>query len=54
MDFWMVGISCNALQQVARDNFGILQTLNICLVKAKWVFTTCRLIYFDLRSFNFP
>ena len=53
LDFWMAVISCNTLQQVSRDNFGILQTLKFCLVKASWVFTTCRLIYLDWRSFNF-
>ena len=51
--FWIVAISCNTLQQVARDNFGVLQTLKICLVKASRAFTTCRLIYLDWRSFNF-
>ena len=53
LDFWMVAISCIILRQVARDNFGMLQTLKICLVKASWVFTTYRLIYLDWRSFNF-
>ena len=41
LDFWIVTFSCNTLQQVARDNFGILQTLKICLIEASWVFTTC-------------
>ena len=53
LDFCVVAISYNTLQQVARDNFGILQTLKFCVVKASWVFTTCRLIYLDWRSFNF-
>ena len=53
LDFWMVAISCNTLQQVARDHFGILQTLKFYLVEASWIFTTCRLIYLDWRSFNF-
>ena len=39
LDFLMVAISRNTLQKVARDNFGILQTLQICLVEASWVFT---------------
>ena len=42
LDFWMVAISCNTLQQVARENFGILQTLKIFLVEA-----SCRLKYLD-------
>ena len=42
LDFWMIAISRNTLQPVARDKFGILQTLKICLVEASWVFTTCR------------
>ena len=42
LDLRMVGISCNSLQQVARDNFVILQTLKICLVEASWVFTKSR------------
>ena len=39
LDIW-VATSRNTLQQVARDNFGILQTLKICLVETSWVFTT--------------
>ena len=34
VDFWILAISWNILQQVARDNFGMSQTLKICLVKA--------------------
>ena len=30
----------NSLKQIAKDNFGILKTLKICLVKASWVFIT--------------
>ena len=42
LDFWLVALSRNTLQQISRDDFGILQTSKICLVEASWVLTTCR------------
>ena len=47
LDVRIVAISCNPLQQVARDNLGILQTLKICLVEA------CRHMCFDHQKY-FP
>ena len=42
LDFWLVALSRNTSQQISRDNFGILQALKLCLVKAGWFFTACR------------
>ena len=36
----MVALSRNTLQQISTDNFGILQTLKICLVEAMNEFTS--------------
>ena len=41
LDFWMIAISRNTLQQFARDNCRILHTLKFCLFEASWIFTTC-------------